>query len=360
MTERILITLPHLKYGGTERTAVELANFFASNKISVDLLLMFREERYYTLHQNVRIIEPEFTKKELGRYLYVARLLYFIRVQIRKQKPDAVFAIGYIAYALFASLGLKTKVIVSFRSSPTRIRFPRNAILNTIYKIAYKLLRNRIDGLIAQTYHAEEIYKKKYSCPIVTIPNFLRNLNDYTQERKDQIITVGHYSVEKGQHFLLKAFSKLNANNWKLVLVGDGPKRKELETLANELNIIDRVVFTGYKEDVDFYLSESKIFALTSIIEGYPNALIEAMANQLPPVCFNCDSGPSDIIVEGVNGYLVSVGDIETMKNRLQQLIDDPSLRERIGEKAYEIRNQNNLDYIANQYLEFFRAVIWK
>ena len=355
---KTIIVLPHLTCGGTERTAAELANHIAGKGGQVILLLMYKNEKFYSLHPDVKIIEPDFSKQKLGKYLYIPILLYFIRIQLKKQKPDVVFSLGYIAFLLFASLGLRTKVIVSFRSNPTRIRFPRNKILNNVYLISHKLMRKRVNGIIAQTHRAEEVLRKKYDCQIVTIPNFLRRLKEYKLERKSQIITVGHCSFEKGLHYLLEAFSKLNADGWKLVIVGDGPKRKELETLAQKLNIYSRVIFTGDTKDVDLYLSQSKIFALTSIIEGYPNALIEAMATPLPPVSFNCEAGPSDIITDGENGYLVKVGDTDTLAKRLQQLIDDPTTRERIEKKAYKIKQCNNLEQIANRYLDFFNTIV--
>jgi len=234
-------------------------------------------------------------------------------------------------------------VIISFRSGPSRVRFQDNRILNKVYYLAYILLRRRVNGIIAQTSKAAEVYGSKYSCPIRIIPNFLRNLKVYNVERQEQIINVGHYSFEKGQHYLIKSFAKLNAPTWKLVIVGDGPKRKELNDLAEILGIKDRVIFKGYQKDVDYFLSQSKIFAFTSIIEGYPNALIEAMATPLPVVSFNCEAGPSDIIIDGENGFLVEVGDIDTFGQRLQELIDNPELRDRIQERAYQIRYDNDI-----------------
>ena len=176
---------------------------------------------------------------------------------------------------------------------------------------AHKLLHKRVNGIIAQTSYAADFYRKAYSCPIEIIPNFLREIKEYKHEQINQIISVGRCSSEKGQHYLIEAFSKINNTTWQLAIVGDGPCLKELKALAIKLGIYDRVIFTGFREDVDFYLSQSKIFALTSLIEGFPNALIEAMATPLAPVSFNCNAGPSEIIEHGKNGFLVEVGNIE-------------------------------------------------
>lgn len=124
---------------------------------------------------------------------------------------------------LYSSLSINTKVIISFRSSPIRVRYPNNQFLNKVYTLSHWIVRNRVDGIIAQTSVAAEVYKKKYNCPIIVIPNFLRTIKDYQSERQNQIINIGHCSFEKGQHYLIDAFARLNAPGWRLVIVGDGP-----------------------------------------------------------------------------------------------------------------------------------------
>ena len=357
---RILIALPHLSCGGTERTAAEMANYIASTGGDVTIVLMYRKDRFYELDPRVKIIEPNFKRRKALKFLYVAYLLLYLRAHFKKQKPDLIFAIGYIAFTLLSSLRLNTKVIISFRSGPNRIRYPNNNWLNKAYQLTHKLLRGRVDGIIAQTSQAAIVFKNKYNCPVATIPNFLRELKEYKAERQNQIINIGHCSFEKGQHYLIKSFAKLRAPTWRLLIVGDGPKRKELEELSNSLGMNEKIIFTGYQKDVDYYLSRSKIFAFTSIIEGYPNALIEAMATPLPPVSFNCEAGPADIIKDGENGFLVDVGDVETFTYRLQELIDKPELREVMQQRASRIRCENSLLNVAPHYLRFFDEITHK
>ena len=318
---------------------------------------MYKDERFYYVDPNVRIIQPDFSKKTFGRYLYIFKLLSFLRRHFKREDPDIIFAIGHNVLSIFASLWLNLKIIIPFRSSPKRVRFPNNKGLNSLYRFSHWIMKGRVDGMIAQTAKAFEIYNKRYKCPIVVIPNFLRDLKKYQIEQQNHIINVGHCSFEKGQHYLIEAFAKLNAPDWKLVIVGDGPKRTELQELSKLRGVNDRVIFTGYQKDVDFFLSQSKIFAFTSTIEGYPNALLEAMATPLPPVSFNCEAGPSDIIVDGENGFLVNVGDIETFAKRLQELIDQPQLRERIQQKASKVKDENDIMKIAPRYLKFFSDI---
>jgi GalNAc-alpha-(1->4)-GalNAc-alpha-(1->3)-diNAcBac-PP-undecaprenol alpha-1,4-N-acetyl-D-galactosaminyltransferase len=351
--KKIVILLPKLTPGGTERTAVVLANYMVEKNIDVTILVMFQREKFYELHPKVKLLEPDNFRDKYGRILSFPALLWYLRKSLKSEKPDTVFCLGYMLLGIITSVGLKTKVIISGRSSPDRVRFPGNALFNAFYNFCYSVLKSRIDGIIAQTNYAKEVYQKKYSCPIVVIPNFLREIKEFQHERKNQIITLGRCSYEKAQHFLLETFAKVNAPDWNLAIVGDGPLLAELKNTANRLNIAEKVEFCGFQKEVDFYLSQAKIFGFTSIIEGYPNALIEGMANGLAPVSFNCVAGPSDIINEGENGFLVPVGDVGLFAEKLQLLIDNPTLLNEIGRNASKIKQTNDLKIIAEKYTKF-------
>nr|WP_262899621.1 glycosyltransferase family 4 protein [Chryseosolibacter histidini] len=344
--------------GGTERTAAVLANYLVGLGDDVSILVMYKKPVFYELHPSVKLIEPPASvRQKLGRVMYMPYVLRFLRTELRKGKPDVVFSLGYMALTLFSSLGLPTKVVISGRSSPSRVRFPNNKMLDALYRFSHSVLKQRVNGIIAQTEAAAQAYRTRYACPIRIIPNFLREIKEHRVERKDQIVTVGRCVREKGQHFLIQAFAKVNAPGWKLVIVGDGPKRAGLEQLAQELGLQDRVHFAGFQQDVDLFLAQSKIFALTSVIEGFPNALIEAMSTPLACVSFNCEAGPSEIIHDGENGYLVEVGDVDTLAKRLQALALDSQLRERIQQKASEARQLYAIGKIGDDYRRFFGEI---
>lgn len=351
--KKIVILLPKLTPGGTERTAVVLANYMVEKDINVTILVMFKRDKFYELHPKVKLIEPDNFRDKYGKILSFPALLWYLRKNLKNEKPDTLFCLGYMLLGIITSVGLKTKVVISGRSSPDRVRFPGNTLFNAFYNFCYSIFKFRINGIIAQTNYAKEVYQKKYSCPMVVIPNFLRDIKEYQHGKKNQIITLGRCSYEKAQHFLLEAFAKVNAPNWKLAIVGDGPLLEDLKKQANDLNIAEKVEFCGFQKEVDFYLSQAKIFGFTSIIEGYPNALIEGMANGLAPVSFNCVAGPSDIINEGENGFLIPVGNVSLFAEKLQLLIDNQALLNEIGSKASKIKQTNDLKIIAEQYSQF-------
>ena len=157
---------------------------------------------------------------------------------------------------------------------------------------------------------------------------------DNSINKENIILYVARLDKNKAQDTLLKAFSKIDNKDWKLVLVGDGNKRKEYEQLANKLNIIDSVIFTGKINNPEYYYNRAKIFAFTSKSEGFPNALIEALSFGLPCVSTNCPSGPSELIDDGNNGFLIPVGDSKALQNKLNLLIEDDKLRNNLSKKA--------------------------
>jgi hypothetical protein len=180
--KKIVIVLPKLSAGGTERTCVELANFLVKQDIDVTVLLMYKKDHFYTLDTRVRVIEPTDLRSKYGRFLYLPFLFYYLNSTLKKIQPDTIFCLGYILFGLIASFTINSRIIISGRSSPNRVRFPGNPLANSIYKFFHKLVSGRVDGIIAQTHYAKEVYKKKYNCPIIVIPNFLREIVDYDSE----------------------------------------------------------------------------------------------------------------------------------------------------------------------------------
>jgi glycosyltransferase involved in cell wall biosynthesis len=132
-----------------------------------------------------------------------------------------------------------------------------------MYALAHKIVSSRVDGIIAQTSLAKVVYAQKYNCPIVVIPNFLREITWYPDHKKEKVIVnMGRLVNEKGQHFLLQAFAKLDQTDWKLWFVGEGPLREKLENLSHELKISEQVVFWGFKKDVDYYLLDGRVIVV--------------------------------------------------------------------------------------------------
>lgn len=151
----------------------------------------------------------------------------------------------------------------------------------------------------------------------------------------DTVITcVGRLVELKNHRLLMRAFAALDtALSTKLLLVGDGPLRVELEQVARELGIAARVRFLGRRDDVSDLLAISDIFALASDTEGLSCSVLEAMAGGLPAVVTRVGGNP-ELVDDGISGYLIDPGNTEGMRDRLQTLALDTALRHRLGQAA--------------------------
>ena len=119
----------------------------------------------------------------------------------------------------------------------------------------------------------------------------------------------------------------------RLWLVGDGELRSDYEKRCAEMGLAGVVEFLGYRDDVEQLLTRTDIAVLASVKEGIPRAMLEAMAMKVPVVATRV-VGTEETVADGETGYLVGLGDVEAMAERLTRLIDDPALRERMGERG--------------------------
>ena len=141
------------------------------------------------------------------------------------------------------------------------------------------------------------------------------------------------HSPAKGQQHLLRAVSLLGEDEVEAWLVGDGRHMEEMQGLARELGVASRVKFWGRRSDVAHLLSESDVFVLPSLSEGLPNALLEAMASEVPVIATSVGGVP-EVVRNRVTGLLVPPGDPVAIRDRIRELAGDPLLRRRLSSKA--------------------------
>jgi glycosyltransferase involved in cell wall biosynthesis len=165
---------------------------------------------------------------------------------------------------------------------------------------------------------------------------------------------VGRLHEQKGHKFLLQAFAKVR-NRAHLTIVGDGRLRDELMILAANLEISDRVSFLGARADIHEFLSAIDVFIMPSLWEGQPIALLEALAIGKPCIASAVDGIP-EIIIDGINGYLVNPRDVETLARIMDCSIEDPTIFQRFFDRGISTISpkflaQNMAIEIANIYL---------
>ncbi|TXD51439.1 glycosyltransferase family 4 protein [Polaribacter sp. IC063] len=349
---KIFLIIPTLKQGGAERVMSVLANNLSRLGNEIHLVLLVHVEDFYNLDKNIVIHHLKFHHKNLfQKKISEINTFFKLRKLIAKEKPEVVlsFMDKYNVLTILVTRFLKTKVFVSDRSNPKKE-------ISTTLKHLKKLTYKYATGVVAQTSLAKDIiYKNTKNTNIRVIPNPLKECSLYPKIRKENlIINVGRLTKEKGQKYLIEAFYFLNIQDWKLVILGDGDLEQELKNQINTLGLENRVIMPGAVKNVDEWLARASVFAFSSISEGFPNALVEAMALGLPCVSFDCDSGPRDVLIDNNNGFLIEPKNIEQLTDCLFKLCSDSKLRMRIGEEAKNISKKLDAKTITLEFLNFF------
>lgn len=174
------------------------------------------------------------------------------------------------------------------------------------------------------------------------------------------IIAMGRLIPVKGFDRLLKAFAALAPKqaNWQLIILGEGELRSALEQQIKSLGLDGRVQLQGFVSNPFAALRQCQFFVMASRSEGFPYALLEAMSCGLPAVAMDCDTGPREIIRDGIDGMLVPDGDITALAAAMDHLMSDASERHRLAARAPEVLERFGTDTVIAQWEALFLALV--
>lgn len=353
---KICFICPSLYQGGLENAVTVMANEIAHRGHDVNIICVYNNPIFYKIHESIEVIRPIYNRQDYSSLSYYWKTLHYIRKQVKNLKPDVLISYGdYInPLAILATLGIDTSIFISDRSSPSK-EFP------FLVKKMRRYLYPFANGIIAQTERARqqkiELLRNAYT-NIKVIPNPIRPIvKDNTIKRENIILGVGRHYKVKGLDRLIKAFAKLSAPDWKLVIAGNyGPHTQELNQLVTQFNLVGRVEFLGPIKEIDKLYCKAKIFVLSSRSEGFPNALIEAMAHGLACVSYDIIAGPKEIIRNNKSGLLIEDHNIKALAIAIEKLILDEELRNSLGEEALKIEEQLSIESITDSFLNFINV----
>jgi glycosyltransferase involved in cell wall biosynthesis len=163
---------------------------------------------------------------------------------------------------------------------------------------------------------------------------------------------------QKGQIFLLKAAALIIKEfpQTSFLIVGDGPDLSKFQSVAKEEGIDNNIIFTGFRDDIPAILELSDIFAMPSLYEGFPIALVEAMNLRKPIVGFPAN-GIQEAITDGVNGFLVPFGNIELLAERIIYLLKNPKEGQKMGEKAWKVCQNYDISFSVQRLGEIYKEL---
>jgi glycosyltransferase involved in cell wall biosynthesis len=173
------------------------------------------------------------------------------------------------------------------------------------------------------------------------------------------VLVVGKQSYQKGYDRLLEVWKLVTKkyNDWKLEVYGKLDPSLGLELKSEQLGISDKVTFYPPTKKIHEKYKEASLYLMTSRFEGFGMVLIEAMSYGVPCVAFDCPYGPSDIISDRKDGFVIKNGDIQAFSNAVIELIEQEDLRQTMGNNAAENVRRYNIDEIWQQWDELFKEM---
>jgi len=362
----VLFLVSSMQGGGAERVAALLSNAWAARGMRVTLMPTFsgRGTCLYTLDDRVQL---DFLADHVrGRRGRLSRL-WALRRHIRRSRPDVIvsFLTDVNVAAILAAFATDVPVVVSERAWPPACR-----PVAPVRLLRWWLYR-RAAGVVVQTTDTRDWIAA--ACPgarPVVIPNpvehpMRRGVPCVLPERvvgpqRKVVLAVGRFAREKRMDRVIAAFERVAARHpqWDLVILGEGEERAALTAQVSRAGLAGRVHMPGFVGNTGDWYGRADLHALTSEFEGFPNALLEAMAHGLPAIAFDIRSGPRDLTEGGRSGLLLPDADhVAGLAEAFDALMGDPARRRAIGARAACVRERFGPDRILARWDEVFATV---
>ncbi|MVO10822.1 glycosyltransferase [Flavobacterium sp. TP390] len=321
-------------YGGLEKVMSDLSILFDRNGYEVVTIVLDKEVCYPNGGQLIALGN----ENKILKYLKLNTIL-------KKSKFDYIIDFRYRLNPIMELIFLmvfysKTKVIYTIHSANIKSYF-------TKYNFIAKLLLKKVYRFVSVSHAIQEKLKKSYkTIPIEVIPNtFDRNKINYSLlEKKDNlpkfkyIVAMGRLAKEKQFDKLIEMYAKssLPISNIHLLILGKGEQESLLKEKCNFLGLNDKIHLYGFQDNPYVYLEKAMFLVLCSAYEGFGMVLLEALAVQTPVVSFDCETGPSEIIVHEKNGLLIENQNFYELKNKVEWLAQNPDIMELYSKNCLE------------------------
>lgn len=354
----IVIVSASLEAGGAERVISQLVNEWAKKNVKCELILLDQKKHFYQISDSVKI--HEIGKLHSNHYVDKINKYAEVRTIIKKIKPDVVlsFPEEIAIYVIGAMIGVKIPIVVSERNNPWVM--PYNKVTRILRKVLYPFA----DGFIFQTNKVAAFFSSNIQKKAVVLSNPLDSSRipaPYIGEREKMIVSIGRLEKQKNYKLLIEAFSifQKKYSDYKLIVYGEGKQRKVLEEYADIKLKNGSWEFPGKDTDVLKKIFNAACFVLSSDYEGVPNALIEALACGIPSVSTDCEpGGAAELIENGVNGFIVPIGDAKAIANKISEIIENNELSQKFSIESVKIKEKLNAVVVSDRWLCYLKKVV--
>lgn len=369
--KKITFLLLHLGYGGIESATVNSANEL-SRKYDVEIISFYKLADSQTKNINKKVTVKYLYNGGPNRDEFNKALKSFNVFKLIKEGFKAVKILYLKKHLMIREIKKSTSdMIISTRIEYSLLlnKYGKNTIKvvqehnhhNSVKKYVAKLKKlTNIDYMFALTESLRRDYAeflKGSNVKIMVVPNIAYVPDKKSNLKNKNIITIARLHPVKKLDDLIEAFSKSSIKDNKLYIVGSGEEMPKLKELVKEKKLTKRVIFTGFKtkKQMEKYILDSSLFAMSSVSEGLPMVLLEAMGYGLPCIAYKTLSGVADIIDDGINGYVISNRNEKEYIEKMDLLLTDTKLQKEFSKNAIKKVKSFGPSHIIKIYDNIFK-----
>lgn len=347
--KRIVICSLILQFGGAERVISVLSKELCAYYENIEILLYYDREICYEIDPSVKvtIIEKEnHTQSKI-------RNLFWIRSYLKKNADVVISFLAPLNMLILAALiGVRLHKIVADRSDPRRA--PTRLILRKVRDFLYYFA----NMVVVQTKSSYEYFPSKVQRKIEIIYNPTSVKKEdmglaLRTAKEDVVVCVGRMIEVKNPFMVFHAFELFHRKfpSYRLIWYGEGEMREGMEKWIAERGLKDFIMMPGTTKEIAHQIASARMFVMTSNYEGMSNALIEAMSIGLPCVCTKV-SGATELIIDGKNGVLIDIGDVEGCSEAMMRIAEEEQYGKRLGENAIRLAEKLSKENILKKWIE--------
>ncbi|HHA9457432.1 TPA: glycosyltransferase family 4 protein [Streptococcus pneumoniae] len=347
--------------GGGERVAVSLANEL-TKKYEVHLIGITTKQSDLFFGINSQVKYSNFFDHRVRLSKNILKISKMLKKYFLDNEIEVAFGIGIFSniFLSLSGIGISTKVVLCDHTNS--ITANRELSKKVQRYVGTKLA----DKIITLTQEDRKNYIRKYGISenrIAYIYNWKENRlsNIPYNDESTKIVTVGRFDYQKGYDYLIQVAKKVLAKmpDWTWEIYGSGKQDEvdKIRDLITENDLQDKLVIKGLEKNQDLIYGDKGIYVMISRYEGLPLVLLEAQQYNLPIVSFRCPTGPSEIVEDGVNGYLIDCYDTDKMSEKLLELMKNDDLRQSFSDHAKDTMDKFDKNKILNQWIELIETI---
>lgn len=363
--------------GGMERVLANKANYLVGQGYEVVIITTDQHgaPSFFSLDEKIKCYDLGINYEENNGRSFFNKLIHYPGKQwrhkkrltdlLKKEKPDITISMfcNDVSFMPHIKDGSKKILEIHF-SKYKRIQYGRKGL----WKLADRWLSRqdekwvrRFDKFVVLTEEDRRYWGDLDN--ITVIPNARTFTPSQTADMENKkVIAVGRYTYQKGFERLIEAWRLIAPDfpDWRLEIVGDGEQRTTLKEMTVRYGIGNSVALVPANNEIEKHYISSSVYAMTSRYEGLPMVLLEAQAFGLPIISFNCKCGPSDIVDNGKNGFLVEEGNVPAFASQLRKVMADVELRKKMSRNALEASKKFSVEPVMSRWMQLFESLTEK